>query len=118
MSSVKNVRVLEAGLETTTFRRICNITTNNVAMIYLKRQIMPAPPPREDSDQSVPATKRNQPFVGTPREIPKINRDLLMEASKIVGNERAPGVDEIPNITLKIAINAVQHYSYRSTIHD
>ncbi|XP_011309785.1 uncharacterized protein [Fopius arisanus] len=43
--------------------------------------------------------------------IPKITREELMEACKRVGNSKAPGLDGIPNIALKLAINTMPEHN-------
>ncbi|GBP78994.1 Putative 115 kDa protein in type-1 retrotransposable element R1DM [Eumeta japonica] len=41
-----------------------------------------------------------------PEDIPLVTKEELMEASNRVGNNKAPGLDGVPNITLKTSIKA------------
>ena len=39
--------------------------------------------------------------------IPLITREELLRTNKRIGNSKAPGMDNIPNVALKTAVNAI-----------
>ncbi|CAD6216895.1 GSCOCG00012895001-RA-CDS, partial [Cotesia congregata] len=83
-----------------------------VVTAHLKYQPMPSPTCPRLLERIVTVLFPQQPvFTGqlrqlNPEDIPSVTEEELMEACNRVGNNKAPGLDGIPNIALKTAIKA------------
>ena len=83
-----------------------------VVMTHLKKQPMPSPTCPQHLEKIVTALfPRQREFnylvaQNDLGDIPSVTEEELMEACNRVGNNKAPGLDGIPNIALKKAIKA------------
>ncbi|GBP95658.1 Putative 115 kDa protein in type-1 retrotransposable element R1DM [Eumeta japonica] len=83
-----------------------------VVMAHLKYQPIPSPTCPQLLLKTVTALfLRQRKFIYTsqqlnPEDIPLVTKEELMEACNRVGNNKAPGLDGVPNIALKKSIKA------------